>query len=120
MQKPADGRKRVVIEGVEPEIDAGRFPIKRIVGDSVAVEADIFADGHDHVAARLLFRFHEIPAWTAVPMQALGNDRWRGEFPVARVGEYFYTIAGWIDHFDTWRSDLEFATTTVCLISLPV
>jgi starch synthase (maltosyl-transferring) len=107
MQKPADGRKRVVIEGVEPEIDAGRFPIKRIVGDSVAVEADIFADGHDHVAARLLFRFHEIPAWTAVPMQALGNDRWRGEFPVARVGEYFYTIAGWIDHFDTWRSDLE-------------
>jgi starch synthase (maltosyl-transferring) len=107
MQKPADGRKRVVIEGVEPEIDAGRFPIKRIVGDSVVVEADIFADGHDHVAARLLFRFDEIPTWSAVPMQALGNDRWRGEFPVARVGEYFYTIAGWINHFDTWRSDLE-------------
>jgi starch synthase (maltosyl-transferring) len=107
MHKPADGRKRVVIEGVEPEIDAGHFAIKRIVGDSVAVEADIFADGHDHVAARLLFRFHEVPAWTAVPMQALGNDRWRGEFPVARLGEYLYTVAGWIDHFDTWRSDLE-------------
>jgi starch synthase (maltosyl-transferring) len=107
MHKPADGRKRVVIEGVEPEIDAGRFAMKRIVGDSVVVEADIFADGHDHVAARLLFRFHEIPTWTALPMRPLGNDRWRGEFPVARVGEYFYTVAGWIDHFDTWRSDLE-------------
>jgi starch synthase (maltosyl-transferring) len=107
MQKPADGRKRVVIESVEPEIDAGLFSIKRIIGDSVQVEADIFADGHDHVAARLLFRFQEVPTWTAVPMRPLGNDRWRGEFPVARMGEYLYTVAGWIDHFDTWRSDLE-------------
>jgi starch synthase (maltosyl-transferring) len=107
VQKPADGRKRVVIESVDPEIDAGRFAIKRIVGDTVVVEADVFADGHDHVQARLLFRFREIPGWTEVPMQPLGNDRWRGEFPVARPGEYLYTVAGWIDHFDTWRSDLE-------------
>src|SRR5579872_5141293 len=107
MQKPADGRKRVVIESVEPEIDAGRFAIKRIVDDSVQVEADLFADGHDHVAVRLLYRYSEIPTWTMVPMQPLGNDRWRGAFPVARLGEYRYTVAGWIDHFDTWRSDLE-------------
>jgi starch synthase (maltosyl-transferring) len=107
MQKPADGRKRVVIESVEPEIDAGRYAIKRIAGDQVEVDADIFADGHDHVAARLLFRFAQIPGWTAAPMQPLGNDRWRGSFPVVRLGEYVYTVAGWIDHFDTWRSDLE-------------
>jgi len=107
MQKPADGRKRVVIEGVDPEIDAGRFAIKRILGDNVQVEADIFADGHDHVAARLLYRYREIPTWSMAAMQPLGNDRWRGSFPVARLGEYHYTIAGWIDHFDTWRSDLE-------------
>ena len=107
MQKPADGRKRVVIESVEPEIDAGRYPIKRIVGDSVEVEVDVFADGHDHVAARLLFRSEETSTWTIVPMRPLGNDRWRGEFPVTREGEYLYTVAGWIDHFDTWRSDLE-------------
>ena len=107
MQKPADGRKRVVIESVEPEIDVGRYPIKRIVGDSVEVEVDVFADGHDHVAARLLFRSEETSTWTIVPMRPLGNDRWRGEFPVTREGEYLYTVAGWIDHFDTWRSDLE-------------
>jgi len=107
MQKPADGRKRVVIESVEPEIDAGRFAIKRISGDTVTVEADIFADGHDRIAARLLFRFSEIPEWTAVPMQSLGNDRWRAEFPVTRLGEYLYTVSGCIDHFDTWRGDLE-------------
>jgi starch synthase (maltosyl-transferring) len=107
MLKPRDGRKRVVIEGVEPEIDAGYFPIKRIVGDFVEVEADVFADGHDHVVARLLYRFQDIPIWTAVEMRSVGNDRWRGAFPVERVGEYLYTVAGWIDHFDTWRSDLE-------------
>lgn len=107
MHKPADGKKRVVIEGVEPEIDAGRYAIKRIVGDSVEVEADIFADGHDHVAARLLYRYREVATWTVATMQPLGNDRWRGSFPVARLGEYLYTVAGWIDHFDTWRSDLE-------------
>ena len=107
MQKPADGRKRVVIESVEPEIDAGRYAIKRIIGDTVDVEADLFADGHDHVAARLLFRFQDSAEWTAVAMVLLGNDRWRAAFPVAREGEYLYTVAGWIDHFDTWRGDLE-------------
>jgi starch synthase (maltosyl-transferring) len=109
-----DGRKRVVIEGVDPEIDAGRFPIKRVAGDRVRVEADIFADGHDHVAAWLLYRV--VPrggraggtaAWQRVRMQPLGNDRWRGEFTVTEVGRYAYTLAGVIDHFDTWRSDLE-------------
>jgi starch synthase (maltosyl-transferring) len=107
MQKPADGRKRVVIESVDPEIDAGRFAIKRIIGDPVEVEADVFADGHDHVAARLLFRYCEVASWTMVPMLPLGNDRWRARFSVERVGEYLYTVAGWIDPFDTWRSDLE-------------
>jgi starch synthase (maltosyl-transferring) len=107
MQKPTDGRKRVVIEGVDPEIDAGRFAIKRIIGDDVRVEADIFSDGHDHVTARLLYRYSTISNWTMAPMQPLGNDRWRGSFPVSRLGEYLYTVAGWIDHFDTWRSDLE-------------
>ncbi|HVT97010.1 MAG TPA: alpha-1,4-glucan--maltose-1-phosphate maltosyltransferase [Acidobacteriaceae bacterium] len=107
MQKPADGRKRVVIESVDPEIDGGRYAVKRIIGDSVIVEADVFADGHDHVAAHLLFRFDENSEWASMPMQPLGNDRWRAEFPVTRMGEYVYTVAGWIDHFDTWHSDLE-------------
>ena len=107
MPKPVEGRKRVVVESVEPQIDAGRFPIKRIIGDTVQVEADVFADDHDHVTARLLFRCCDVPSWTAVPMRLLGNDRWRAEFPVTRIGEYLYTVSGAIDHFATWRSDLE-------------
>ena len=106
MDKPLDGRKRVVIEAVEPEIDCGHFPIKRVAGDTVIVEADVFADGHDQVAARLLYKHEGEPTWDSVYMTALGNDRWRGEFPVAEQGEYLYTVAGGIDRFGTWRGDL--------------
>ncbi len=106
MLKPLHGYKRVVVEGIVPEIDSGRFPIKRIVGDVVEVEADVFGDGHDHVIARLLFKRETDGDWQYVYMTALGNDRWRGEFPVTEVGPYVYTVAGGIDRFETWQSDL--------------
>jgi starch synthase (maltosyl-transferring) len=106
MAKPVDGRKRVVIEGVDPEIDAGRFPIKRVVGDIVQVEADVFGDGHDRVACYLLFRHEDEAELHRVKMKPLGNDRWQASFQVNEVGNYFYTIAGNVDHFGTWRSDL--------------
>jgi starch synthase (maltosyl-transferring) len=106
MTKPKDGRKRVVVEHVSPELDAGRFPIKRIVNDTVYVEADVFADGHDHVSCRLLYHHEDERNWSSVKMEALGNDRWCASFVVTKVGRYTYTVAGRIDHFDTWRSDL--------------
>jgi starch synthase (maltosyl-transferring) len=107
MAKPKEGRNRVVIENVEPEINCGRFPIKRIVDDMVSVEADVFGDGHDGVRARLLWKQDGDPDWQTTEMQPLGNDRWRGEFPVRQVGRYRYTLVGEIDHFGTWRSDLK-------------
>ncbi|HZV48233.1 MAG TPA: alpha-1,4-glucan--maltose-1-phosphate maltosyltransferase [Candidatus Dormibacteraeota bacterium] len=99
-------RCRVVIEGVEPEIDAGRFPIKRVVGERVVVEADVFADGHDELACVLRYREAEAVAWCEVHMTPLVNDRWRGEFRVGRPGRYLYTIEAWVDHFHTWARDL--------------
>jgi starch synthase (maltosyl-transferring) len=100
-----DGRHRVVIERVQPEIDGGRFAIQRIVGDTVIVEADVFADGHDQVACQILYWLdNEKPR--SSPMKPLGQDRWRGEFPVEKLGRYQYTIEGWIDHFETWRGEL--------------
>jgi starch synthase (maltosyl-transferring) len=101
-----DGRRRVVIEGVSPEIDGGRFPVKRVEGESVTVEADIFADGHDVVRAVLRWRRADDPAWTETPMEPLGNDRWQGTFPVATIGRYLYTLEGWVDRFLSWRRDL--------------
>ncbi|HKC20773.1 MAG TPA: alpha-1,4-glucan--maltose-1-phosphate maltosyltransferase [Candidatus Dormibacteraeota bacterium] len=103
---PAEGRRRVVIEAVSPQIDAGRFPAKRTVGELVTVEADIFADAHDSIAAALMYRHELEPEWTAVPMTSLVNDRWRGQFPVTALGTYVFTIEGWVDEFETWRRRL--------------
>jgi len=100
-------RRRVIIEGVRPEVDGGRFPIKRVVGETVAVEADVFTDGHDEVSARLLWRHEKQRNWRTAVMEALGNDRWRASFGVDTLGSYRYTIEGWVDHFKTWRHDLE-------------
>ncbi len=102
-----EGRSRVIIQGVTPEIEAGRFPIKRIVGDETVVEADILADGHDELSCVLLYRKEAESAWSEVPMMPLGNDRWCASFRVQELGRYRYTVQGWIDHFKTWRRDLE-------------
>jgi len=101
-----DGRRRAVIEDVYPEVDAGRFPIKRVTGEAVFVEADAFTDGHDSVRARLLHRRVAEPTWKEVEMEPLGNDRWRASFRVDALGRYRYTVVAWVDHFLTWRKDL--------------
>ena len=101
-----DGRQRVIIEGVSPEIDGGRFPIKRVVGERVVVEADVFADGHDSLSCLLLYRKEGRREWQETPMRFLVNDRWRGEFQVLELGRYEYTLIGWVDPFKSWRHDL--------------
>jgi starch synthase (maltosyl-transferring) len=100
-----DGRHRVVIERVSPEIDCGRFGIKRVVGETVLVEADVFADGHDQVACQILY-WQDEKKLQSSPMKPLDNDRWRGEFSVEKLGRYQYTVEGWIDRFQTWRGEL--------------
>lgn len=101
-----EGRKRIIIENVKPEIDCGVFPIKRVVGEKVVVTADIYCDGHDCVSARLLYRGPKESLWNEVRMSFTENDRWRAEFPVEEVGIHYYTIQGWVDHFRTWQTDL--------------
>ncbi|MGA8618202.1 MAG: alpha-1,4-glucan--maltose-1-phosphate maltosyltransferase [Candidatus Sulfotelmatobacter sp.] len=100
-----DGRGRIVIERVSPQIDCGRFPIKRIIGETIVVEADVFADGHDLVTCQVLYREGE-KEWQSSTMTRLDNDRWRGAFSVPKAGRYEYTVEGWIDRFQTWRVGL--------------
>lgn len=103
---PDEGRRRVVIEGVAPEIDCGQFPIKRTIGEAVAVEADIFTDGHEAIAGVLLFRRERDRSWRETPLAPLVNDRWRAVFVPSEIGRYVYTLAAWVDRFLTWRRDL--------------
>lgn len=97
---------RVIIEGVEPEIDGGQFPIKRTIGEDVIVRADVYADGHDALTAVLRYRHAAEQEWKEAPMQPGLNDRWEGRFSVAEMGDYEYTLQAWIDRFASWRREL--------------
>ncbi len=105
--KEREATSRVVIETVTPEIDGGRFPIKRTVGDQVLVEADVFTDGNDAITAVLLYGKAADSRWREAPMTLLVNDRWQGRFTVTEVGRYHYTLEAWVDRFASWRRDLE-------------
>lgn len=101
--KNTEGRLRVVITAVSPEIEGGRFPIKRTVGETVVVEANIFTDGHDALSATLLYRHEEETEWRRAVLPPLGNDRWRGQFIVTVMGRYHYTLQAQINHFASWQ-----------------
>src|SRR5437773_4083214 len=98
----------VVIEELQPLLDGGRYPIKRVVGEDLAVEADIFRDGHDVVAAALKWRRLGETHWHETPMAHLDNDRWRGVCTVYENAIYEYTVEAWTDAFRGWQH--EFAT----------
>lgn len=98
-----NGQQRVVIEHVTPEIDAGRFYIKKIIGDTINVEADIFADGHDVLRGHLLYRHETEKDWQFAEMHLVNNDRWASSFTVQKTGFYYYTVKGWVDHPLTWH-----------------
>jgi starch synthase (maltosyl-transferring) len=98
--------RRVVIENVEPQIDSGRFPIKRTIGEEVRVRADVFADGHDDIAAVVRHRRVGEEHWHETLMAPVENDRWQAAFTVDALGRYEYTVEAWIDRFASWRHDL--------------
>ena len=96
---------RIAIEGIEPEIDGGRFPAKTEVGSPFVVEADIFGDGHDTIAAAVCFRPAGEEQWREERLQFLVNDRWRATLVLDENRMYEYTVIGWRDLFATWRKD---------------
>jgi len=104
--KPVEGRRRVIIEEVQPQVDCGRYPAKRILGDIVTVTAAVFGDGHDHVSGRLLYRHASEPDWRFTPLKPLTNDLWTAAFTADKLGDWLYTIEAWVDHFATWHADL--------------
>jgi len=102
-----DGRKRVVVDYVGPQVDGGQFPIKRAVGETVNVVAHAFADGHDRIRVELLYRKEEKSEWAVRAMTYEVNDEWSTSFLVTELGVYLYTVRGWVDRFGTWQSDLQ-------------
>ncbi|NEW94257.1 alpha-1,4-glucan--maltose-1-phosphate maltosyltransferase [Rhodopseudomonas sp. BR0M22] len=95
------------IEDIYPLIDGGRFPVKRIVGEPIEVWADIYRDGHEVIAAALLWRREQDDAWQRVPMVHAVNDRWSATFTPQQIGRHVYVIEAWTDEFATWRHGAE-------------
>src|SRR5215467_7391644 len=97
---------RIQIEEVYPQLDSGRYPVKRIVGELFEVWADLFRDGHDKLRAVLRYRYED-DAWREAPFVFFDNDRWVGRFRLDGVGLWRYTIEAWTDHFESWRDEVE-------------
>ena len=101
-----DPKKTVIIESVTPSVDGGRYPVKREVGGTVRVEADIFKEGHDQLLAFLKFRRWDASTWRETPMRFVDNDRWGGDFPLEENTRYVFTIEAMTDAFRSWLADL--------------
>ncbi|MBU1726487.1 MAG: alpha-1,4-glucan--maltose-1-phosphate maltosyltransferase [Candidatus Omnitrophica bacterium] len=101
------GKQRVTIEKVLPEVDNGKYPIKRVPGQRVKVMAHIISDGHDEKTAFLHYSHASDKTWQEKELLLQYNDEYLGDFEIEKEGTYFYTVRSWIDHFKTWRSELE-------------
>ncbi|MEL6142784.1 MAG: maltotransferase domain-containing protein, partial [Bacteroidota bacterium] len=97
-------QNRTVIDHVVPQINNGRFAVKRIVGDVVQVSASVFGDGHDYLRAVLEYKYEKNKKWESIPMKDHGNDHWTAAFKVEEQGIYKYRIVAWVDHLLTWRN----------------
>ncbi|HET8657013.1 MAG TPA: alpha-1,4-glucan--maltose-1-phosphate maltosyltransferase [Longimicrobiaceae bacterium] len=103
---PIDAARRIVIENVYPELNCGRYAVKREVGDTLGVWADIFKEGHEAIAAAVRYRAEDEAEWREAPMRFVENDRWGGEVTLERNLRYFYTLVAWTDHFGSWAAEL--------------
>jgi starch synthase (maltosyl-transferring) len=98
---------RIVIDAITPAVDGGRFAAKRLVGERVCVEADIFTDGHGVIVGELIWRAADERDWRRAPMQLDVNDRWHAAFAPSRVGRHYFTIEAWSDEFSAPARDIE-------------
>jgi starch synthase (maltosyl-transferring) len=96
---------RLVVEGISPRVEGGPYPVRRVVGETLEVQADVFGDGHEQLSAELQWRALDQAGWSCAPMVELGNDRWRASFPLERLGRYEFVVEGWLDVYAGFRRD---------------
>ncbi|MFW5821356.1 MAG: maltotransferase domain-containing protein, partial [Bacteroidota bacterium] len=101
-----NGQQRVIIENVQPEINCGEFPVKRVINDRVKIEADIYCDSHDILTAELSYKFSKDDKWQTRLMEYDINDRWFASFVVSKIGIWSFSIEAWVDHYKTWHRDI--------------
>jgi len=101
-----NGQQRVFIENIQPQVNCGDFPVKRVINDKIEITADIYCDSHDVLSAELLCKFQEEEEWQSTEMEHVINDQWKANFILTSLGSYFYTVRAWVDHFKSWHRDI--------------
>jgi starch synthase (maltosyl-transferring) len=124
---------RIEIDDVRPVVSCGRYPAKAVVGEIVPVQAAVWREGHDAVAATLVVRYLGQgypqlsgtsprrmtvvpgPASAGLPRvkpilnpMALGStpDVFHGQFTPDTVGLWTFRVDGWGDPISTWRHNI--------------
>jgi len=92
-----------VIENVEPCIDGGRYPVKRIVGQKLRVSAVVSNNGHDQLSVLLKWREIGNPDWHQTTMAQTENDRWEADCHFIENAQHEYTVEAWEDAFKSWQ-----------------
>ena len=103
---PDPAAPRIAIEAITPQVDDGRFAVRRVVGQIVTVEADIIADGHDKLAAEIIFRTADEAQFRGAAMTLVSNDRWTASFPLERLGRYIFAVVAWKDEYATFVDEV--------------
>src|SRR3954470_15641321 len=106
LPKTADPPARIQIQNVTPQVDCGRYPVKRTVGDRVEVTATIFRDGHEQLGAAVRYKPAGATRWQEVPLEPLGNDLWSGSFTPNRCGTWCYRVEAWVDRIASFQEEL--------------
>ena len=106
LPKTIEPPARIQIQRVTPQIDCGRYPVKRIEGDRVEVTAIIFRDGHEALGAAVRYKPAGATRWQEAPLEALGNDEWAGSFVVDRAGSWFYRVEAWVDRIASYQEEI--------------
>lgn len=101
-----NGQQRVIIENVQPQVEHGAFPAKRVIHDTVKITADIICDSHDVLSAEILYKYKEEKSWTSTPLRQRINDAWEGSVGLPKTGSCFFTIRAWVNPFATWYRDI--------------
>jgi starch synthase (maltosyl-transferring) len=106
LPKPNEPPARIQIQRVTPQIDCGRYPVKRTEGDRVDVTAAVFCDGHEQLGASIRYKPAGATRWQEAPLEPLGNDQWAGSFRVDRSGTWCYRVEAWVDRTASFQEEL--------------
>jgi starch synthase (maltosyl-transferring) len=99
---------RIPVVDVQPVVDCGLFPAKAVVGETFAVSATVFREGHDAVGANVVLKGPAgtpPPQWAPMDEVSAGTDRFAADVTPTAPGEWTYWVEAWDHPLASWWHD---------------